>query len=71
MEAAHYELLENNEGFYGEIPNAPGVWAIGSTPEACRQELLEVLEEWVIVGISMGHELPEFEGMTIKVKSVS
>jgi hypothetical protein len=25
MEAAHYELLENNEGFYGKIPGAQGV----------------------------------------------
>jgi predicted RNase H-like HicB family nuclease len=71
METAHYELLEDNEGFYAEIPGAPGVWATGSTLEACRQELLEVLEEWVIVGIAMGHDLPEFEGVTIKVKSVA
>jgi predicted RNase H-like HicB family nuclease len=71
METAHYELLEDNEGFYAEIPSAPGVWATGSTLEACRQELLEVLEEWVIVGIAMGHDLPEFEGVTIKVKSVA
>jgi predicted RNase H-like HicB family nuclease len=71
MEAAHYELLENDEGFYGEIPTAPGVWATGSTLEACRKELLEVLEEWIIVGIAMGHELPEFDGVTIKVESVA
>lgn len=71
METAHYELLENNEGFYAEIPNAPGVWSTGNTLEACRQELLEVLEEWVIVGVAMGHDLPEFEGVTIKVQSVA
>ena len=71
MEAAHYELLEDADGFYGKIPGAPGVWATGTTLEACRQELLEVLEEWIIVGIAMGHALPEFEGMTIKVKSVA
>lgn len=71
METAHYELLEDNQGFYGEIPNAPGVWATGNTLEACHQELLEVLEEWTIVGIAMGHELPEFKRVTIKVKSVA
>ncbi|HEY9710390.1 MAG TPA: hypothetical protein V6D48_19440 [Oculatellaceae cyanobacterium] len=70
MEAAHYELLEDDEGFYGAIPGATGVWATGSTLEACRKELLEVLEEWVIVGIAMGHNLPEFDGVTIKVESV-
>jgi len=71
MAAAHYELLEDDEGFYGEISGAPGVWATGSTLETCRKELLEVLEEWVIVGIAMGHDLPEFDGVTIKVKSVA
>ncbi|MBW4545414.1 MAG: type II toxin-antitoxin system HicB family antitoxin [Symplocastrum torsivum CPER-KK1] len=71
MEAAHYELLENNEGFYGEIRSVSGVWATGITLEACRKELLEVLEEWVVVGIAMGHDLPEFNGVTIQVKSVA
>jgi predicted RNase H-like HicB family nuclease len=71
MEAAHYELLEDDERFYGEIHNASGVSATGSTLEACRQELLEVLEEWILVGIAMGHHLPNFDGVTIKVKPVA
>ena len=70
MEAAHYELLEDEEGFYGEISGATGVWATGSTLESCRKELLEVLEEWVLIGIAMGHELPEFDGVTLKVEFV-
>jgi predicted RNase H-like HicB family nuclease len=71
MAAAHYELLEDDEGFHGEISGVPGVWATGSTLESCRKELLEVLEEWVLVGIAMGHDLPEFDGVTIKVESVA
>jgi predicted RNase H-like HicB family nuclease len=62
MQAAHYEMLEDQVGFYGSIPGAAGVWATGSTLEECRSELLEVLEEWVLLGIAMGHELPEFDG---------
>ncbi|MFB2877507.1 type II toxin-antitoxin system HicB family antitoxin [Floridanema aerugineum] len=61
MEAAHYEMLEEDEGFYGEIPGATGVWATGSTLESCRQELLEVLEEWILIGIAMNHKLPKFD----------
>ena len=71
MEAAHYEMLEEDEGFYGEIPGATGVWATGSTLESCRKELLEVLEEWILIGIARGHELPEFDGVTLKVESVA
>jgi predicted RNase H-like HicB family nuclease len=62
MQAAHYEILEDKVGFYGSIPAAAGVWATGSTLEECREELLEVLEEWVLLGIAMGHKLPEFDG---------
>ncbi|MGB3204193.1 MAG: type II toxin-antitoxin system HicB family antitoxin [Crinalium sp.] len=71
MSAAHYEMLENDEGFYGEIIGANGVWATGTTLEDCRRELLEVLEEWIILGIARGHQLPEFDGVTIKVESVA
>lgn len=71
MESADYELLENNEGFYGKIPNAPGVWATGKTLETCRKELLEVLEEWIIIGIAMRHDLPEFDGVTLKIEFVA
>lgn len=71
MESAHYELLEDNEGFYGQIPGAPGVWATGDTLEACRKELLEVLEEWVIIGIALGHDLPAFDGVSLKVESAA
>ncbi|MGB3513860.1 MAG: type II toxin-antitoxin system HicB family antitoxin [Microcoleaceae cyanobacterium] len=62
MQAANYEILEEDEGFYGSISGAAGVWATGSTLEECRQELLEVLEEWILIGVAMGYELPEFDG---------
>ncbi|NEQ39869.1 MAG: type II toxin-antitoxin system HicB family antitoxin [Okeania sp. SIO3I5] len=70
METANYEILES-EGFYGSIPSANGVWATGNTLEECRQELLEVLEEWVLIGVAMNHPLPEFHGVSLKVESVS
>jgi len=71
METAHYEFLEDNEGFYGNIPNAPGVWATGETLEACRRELLEVLEEWILLAIKLGHQLPEFDGLSLKIDLVA
>ncbi|GGA30974.1 type II toxin-antitoxin system HicB family antitoxin [Okeania sp. KiyG1] len=71
MQAANYDILEEDQGFYGSISGAAGVWATGSTLEECRQELLEVLEEWVLIGVAMGHELPEFDGVSLKVESVA
>lgn len=69
MATATYEFLEE-EGFYGSIPGAVGVWAIGETLEECRQELLEVLEEWVLIGIARGDELPAFDDVQLKVELV-
>ncbi len=45
MRLAHYEILEDDGSFYGEIPGIPGVYANATTLEACRDELQEVLEE--------------------------
>jgi predicted RNase H-like HicB family nuclease len=59
MQHARLEWLEDSQEFYGEIPELPGVWATGPTIDACREELQEVLEEWVALGLSMGHRIPE------------
>ncbi|MDJ0556441.1 MAG: type II toxin-antitoxin system HicB family antitoxin [Microcoleaceae cyanobacterium MO_207.B10] len=67
MQTANYEILEEEEGFYGSISGANGVWATGNTLEECRQELLEVLEEWVLIGVAMDHKLPEFDSLSLKV----
>ena len=56
---AQYELLENNEWYYGEIPGFAWVWAQGNTLETCRNELREVLEEWLIIKIRKQAFVPE------------
>jgi predicted RNase H-like HicB family nuclease len=67
MKLAHYELLEDNEGFYGSIPGAKGVWGNAQTLEACRDELHSALEEWVLLSVRLGHELPEFNGIRLEL----
>jgi predicted RNase H-like HicB family nuclease len=57
MNRARYELLEDGT-FYGEIPPCPGVYANAKTLEACRAELQEVLEGWIVLGLRLGHEIP-------------
>ena len=47
MREANYELLEEG-GCYGSIPGFEGVWADGLSLEECRDELEEVLEEWLL-----------------------
>jgi predicted RNase H-like HicB family nuclease len=55
---AHYEILPEGEGYLGRIESLQGVWAQADTLEACREELREVLEEWIVLGLKMGRPLP-------------
>jgi predicted RNase H-like HicB family nuclease len=61
LKKAHYEVEEGV--FYAEIPDFDGVLAHRNTLEECREQLIEVLEGWLIVGIRHGHFLPIIENM--------
>ncbi len=71
LRKAHYELLPDGEGYFGTIEGLQGVWAQGDTLEACREELQEVLEEWIILGLRMGHPIPPIEGVELVVREVA
>jgi len=66
MEKAHYEIIDDEEPYYGEIPECQGVWATGKTLEECRQNLEEVLEGWIVVRLQRGLNLPSIEGVAIR-----
>ena len=58
MERAHYEIIEDEEPYFGEIPGFQGIWATGSSLEACRRNLMTALEDWVFFSIYRGEDLP-------------
>lgn len=60
IEHAHYEIIEDQEPFYGDIPGLQGVWATGETLEACRRNLMAALEDWVFFSLYRGEDLPSF-----------
>jgi len=64
MRLAKYEILEDGN-YYGEIPGFDGVWAQADNLEACRDELQSVLEDWLILGLRMGHKLPVVGGIQL------
>jgi len=67
MRRASYEVLSDGT-FYGEIKSFQGVYANASTLEECREQLQEVLEGWIILGLRRGHELPVVEGIALSVE---
>lgn len=71
MRNAHYEILPSNEGYFGKIEGLQGVWANAKTLEACREELREVLEEWIILGLKMGHTIPAIDGIDLNIEEVA
>lgn len=56
LSRAHYEWMQDEDPYYGEVTELPGVWASGKTLEECRRNLTDVVEEWVIIRIA--HSLP-------------
>lgn len=66
MRRATYEILSDGT-YYGEIPGFRGVYANAATLEACREELQEVLEGWIVLGLRLGHTLPEIDGLGLVV----
>ena len=65
MRKAKYKLLADGEGFFGEIPGFQGVWANDDRLEACREELRETLEGWIIIRLRQGLNLPVVGGINL------
>lgn len=57
LHQAHYEILPDDESYYDEIPTFDGVYSNAATLEACRKELAEVLEEWILFRVAKGLSL--------------
>ena len=70
MYKATYEIIDDPEPFYGEIPELQGVWATGKTLEACRDDLMSSLEDWIAFRLRTGRSIPTIGGASIAVSSV-
>jgi predicted RNase H-like HicB family nuclease len=62
MQHARCETLPDDGSIYGDNPRLPGVWSNADSRDAALDELREVLEEWIAVGLSLGQPLPVLVG---------
>lgn len=67
LRRARYEKLENGT-YYAEVPRLRGVLATAPTLEGCRNELAEIVEEWVLVRVARGLDVPALGRVTVRVK---
>lgn len=65
LKQAHYEMIDDEEPFYGEVAELQGVWATGKTLEECRQNLAEIIDGWVLIRLARGLPIPEICGVRI------
>lgn len=62
LTSAKYKLLADGS-YFGNVPDIQGVWANAGSLEDCRNELAEVIEDWVILALRSGDEIA---GLNIK-----
>ncbi|MDQ3633619.1 MAG: type II toxin-antitoxin system HicB family antitoxin [Acidobacteriota bacterium] len=70
LHKAKYEIIKDDGTYYGEIPGFQGVYSNADTLEDCRNELAEVLEEWLFFRISRNLEVPIVDGIKLEIQRV-
>ena len=68
MSKAVYEKFD--DGTYGgRVPPCRGVVAFGKTLVACRDELQSTLEDWILLGLRLGHRVPVIDRVDLNIKA--
>ena len=66
---ASYDKLEDGT-FAGRVSPCKGVVAFGAALLECQDELRSTLEDWVLVGLKLGHSLPVIAGIDLNQEPV-
>jgi len=66
LQRSVYKQLEDRTWF-AEIPDFEGAWANAASVEACRSELADVLEEWLLLKIHDHDPLPSLDGLDLVI----
>lgn len=67
MAEAVYDKLEDGS-FAGRIPSCKGVIAFAATLRECEEELRSTFEDWILVGLKLGHPLPVIAGVDLNAE---
>jgi predicted RNase H-like HicB family nuclease len=67
LDRATYEIIDDEEPYYGEISALQGVWASGKTLEECRRNLAEVVEDWLLLSIAQHLPVPQLGDIQVMI----
>ena len=71
LRRARYELIDDEEPYYGEVAELKGVWASGKTLEESRENLKDVIEGWLLVSLRKDLPVPNLGAHEIKEMKVA
>ena len=64
MGSATYDKLDDGT-FAGSVPPCKGVIAFGATLMECQHSLRSTLEDWLFLGLKLGHPIPVLSGVDL------
>ncbi len=70
MRHARCEQLPDDDTWYCEIPQLPGVWSDAESMDKARAELQDVLESWIALGLARNEPIPAIDGVEIVIQGV-
>ena len=71
LRKAKYEILDDDGSFYGEIAICNGVFSNASSLEECREQLEEVLEEWILLRVYKNLDIPVIDGIELTINEAA
>lgn len=66
MSRAVYEVIDDEQPYFGEVPELKGVWATGKTSEECHRNLKMAIEDWIALSLRFDLPIPPIEGHKIE-----
>lgn len=69
MAGAVYDKLDDG-GFAGRLPACRGVVAFNANLTGCQTLLRSTFEEWLVLGLKLGHEIPVLSGIDLNAEPV-
>ena len=64
MSSATFDKLDDGT-FAGRVPPCQGVVAFGTTLVECQRLLQSTLDDWLLLGLRLGHDIPVHAGLNL------
>jgi len=66
LRKAEYEYDKETKSWCANVKDLPGAYAQANSVEEAREQLAEVIEDYVLVSLQEKHSLPDFKKLPAK-----